>query len=188
MLRRDVAEIERSARFVQRNAVQQNLRVVAFAAPDEQRRHVSVPAATHDGRADSGAKQIGHRRRLPALEVLAIEHGDARRKLPGRRFTSRGGHDDRFLNRCDSERQVNRIGRAGGRHGLEAGDRRFDATFARDFSMNPKRATLVGERRRDHAVVALHRDDRARQWLARSVRDNSGQRDLRGGSRGCKGQ
>ena len=39
-----VAEVERPARFVQRNAIQQHLVVAALAAADEQRRHVAEAA------------------------------------------------------------------------------------------------------------------------------------------------
>ena len=71
VLRGDVAEIERAARLVQRNAVEQHLGVVALAAADEERRHRAETAGAHDRRPRRVAQEIGEQRLLLPLDLGA---------------------------------------------------------------------------------------------------------------------
>ena len=74
---RDVAEVERAARLVQRNSVEQHLGVVALAAAYEQRRDRPAAAVGHDDGARRAAQQIEQWRLLPALR-------SPRRRTPSR--------------------------------------------------------------------------------------------------------
>ncbi len=109
---REVAEVERAARLVDRNAVDHHLVVVALAAADEERRHAAGRARANDHRARRRAQKIRDERLAPRLEILGGKHGRRCPDLAGRRFGPGRGDDHGFLDWRQRQRQPHRAGRA----------------------------------------------------------------------------
>ena len=154
-VRGQVAEIERAARLVQGNAVEQHLVVAALAAAHEERRHIAEAARSHDRDARRRAQELADERHIAPLYFFTREDGDCRADLARRRFSSRGRHHHRFLHGCDVEREHdwfvvgNRCARR-----IES-RKRHDSCAAVARPAEMEHAARVGERRRDLAVARI---------------------------------
>ena len=106
---RQVAEVERAARLVQRNAVEQHFVVAAFTTADEQRRHVADSARSHDSDTRRAAQQFGDHGDIPSLNFFSREHSDRRTYLTRWRLRSCCGDDDRLTNGRDAQGNGHRV-------------------------------------------------------------------------------
>jgi hypothetical protein len=99
-----VGEIERAAGVVHRNAVDEDLGVLALAAADEERRRAAVRAGLDERESRHGAQRIDGRGDALGAELITRDDGD-RRGLAVRR-------DGRARRRDDDGRDARRIGYA----------------------------------------------------------------------------
>src|SRR5947208_13730782 len=77
-VRAQVAEIERAARLIEWNAVEQHLVVAAFAAAHEERRHIAEAAGSHDRDTRRRAPQRAGEWDIAPLHFFTREDRDCR--------------------------------------------------------------------------------------------------------------
>jgi len=178
VLGRQVAEIERAARLVERYSVEQHLVVIALATAHEERRQRARRAAANDHGAWRLCQEIGEERRLAPLEIVLSKDRYARADLarwrhgPGRR------HDHRFLDRRDGEHHTKWLaggrGCAGNRRGLKAREAGLQVAAAGIARCHVEAAAFIREDagQRDARFVE-HAYIRAWHRAARLVHDRT---------------
>ena len=96
LVRAQVREIERAAGVVHRHAVDQDLDVIALAAPQEERRLRATGARPDDRRCRGRSQRVGHGADAPRLQLFPGPHGHRHgHRLTGQRDAGRGDHDPR---------------------------------------------------------------------------------------------
>ena len=169
-----IAEIEGAARLVQRDPVEQDLVVAALAAADEQRREGAGASAADDGRPRHVAQQIGDERRLPDLQILGGERGDAGAGLIGGCLGARRTDDDRFLDRRNRQHDAERCLAARHARRLESGERDLEPAACRGGAQ-AEPAAFVGKGGRSARCLLLDTHEGARQRLTGLVDNGAGQ-------------
>ncbi len=91
---RQPGEIDRSARIVHRDAVDEDAHVVVFAATDEERRLRAWPAAPRDCDAGHASQDLGEVARRRPLQSGAVDYRGGCDPGADRRLDPRGGDDN----------------------------------------------------------------------------------------------
>jgi len=99
IVRGEGSEVERASRIVQRDAIDEDLHVVALPTTREQRRRGAERSAAHHHQSGDGGERIAHNGDAARPEVVAADDRDGRRRNFELDGNARGGDHHRHKNR-----------------------------------------------------------------------------------------
>src|SRR5205823_7264548 len=97
VVRREVGKIELTGEpLINRNAIEQDLHVLARQTAQENRGQLTGSSSLNDGKTRNFTQRVGHAFDLFVVDLLRINHRHAGRRLIERNIETGGGDDDRL--------------------------------------------------------------------------------------------